>query len=32
VNGALTRLYIMYVMQGFANKAPQFQAKIRVTA
>jgi len=32
VNGALTRLYIMYVMQGFANKAPQWQAKVRVTA
>ena len=31
VNGALTRLYIMYVMFGFANKAPQFQAKVRVT-
>jgi len=32
VNGALTKLYIMYVMYGFANKAPQFQSKIRVTA
>jgi len=31
VNGALSRLYIMYVMFGLANKAPQFNAKIRVT-
>lgn len=31
VNGALSKLYIMYVMFGFANKAPQFNAKIRVT-
>jgi hypothetical protein len=32
VNGALSRLYIMYVMFGLANKAPQFNGKIRVTA
>jgi hypothetical protein len=31
VNGALSRLYIMYVMFGLANKAPQFNGKIRVT-
>jgi hypothetical protein len=31
VNGALSRLYIMYVMFGLANKAPQFNAKVRVT-
>lgn len=31
VNGALSRLYIMYVMTGLANKAPQFNAKVRVT-
>jgi hypothetical protein len=31
VNGSLSRLYIMYVMFGLANKAPQFNAKIRVT-
>jgi hypothetical protein len=31
VNGALSRLYIMYVMFGLSNKAPQFNAKIRVT-
>jgi hypothetical protein len=32
VNGALSRLYIMYVMFGLANKAPQFNGKIRVSA
>ena len=32
VNGALSRLYIMYVMFGLANKAPQFNGKIRVNA
>ena len=31
VNGSLSRLYIMYVMFGLSNKAPQFNAKIRVT-
>jgi hypothetical protein len=31
VNGALSKLYIMYVMFGLANKAPQFNAKVRVT-
>ena len=31
VNGSLSRLYIMYVMFGLANKGPQFNAKIRVT-
>jgi len=31
VNGSLSRLYIMYVMFGLANKAPQFNAKVRVT-
>ena len=31
VNGSLSRLYIMYVMFGLANKAPQFNGKIRVT-
>lgn len=31
VNGSLSRLYIMYVMSGLANKAPQFNAKVRVT-
>jgi hypothetical protein len=31
VNGSLSRLYIMYVMCGLANKAPQCNAKIRVT-
>jgi hypothetical protein len=31
VNGSLSRLYIMYVMFGLANKAPHFNAKIRVT-
>jgi hypothetical protein len=30
VNGALTRLYIMYVMFGLGAKAPQFNGKIRV--
>jgi hypothetical protein len=32
VNGALTRLYIMYVMFGLGAKAPQFNGKIRVVA
>lgn len=31
VNGSLSRLYIMYCMFGLANKAPQFNGKIRVT-
>jgi hypothetical protein len=31
VNGALSRLYIMYCMYGLANKAPQFNGKIRVS-
>jgi hypothetical protein len=31
VNGALSRLYIMYCMFGLANKAPQFNGKIRVS-
>jgi hypothetical protein len=31
VNGALSRLYIMYVMFGLAAKAPKFNGKIRVT-
>jgi hypothetical protein len=30
VNGALTKLYIMYVMFGLSAKAPQFNGKIRV--
>jgi hypothetical protein len=30
VNGSLSRLYIMYCMYGLANKAPQFNGKIRV--
>lgn len=30
VGGALTRLYIMFVMYGLAAKAPQFNGKIRV--
>jgi hypothetical protein len=30
VAGSLSRLYIMYVMFGLANKAPQFNGKIRV--
>ena len=30
VAGALTRLYIMFVMYGLAAKAPQFNGKIRV--
>lgn len=32
VAGALTRLYIQFVMTGLSNKGPQFNAKIRVTA
>jgi len=31
VNGSLSRLYIMYCMFGLANKAPQFNGKIRVS-
>ena len=31
VAGALTRLYIQFCMYGLANKAPQFNGKIRVT-
>ena len=31
VNGALSRLYIMYCMYGLANKTPQFNGKIRVS-
>jgi len=30
VGGALTRLYIMFVMYGLAAKTPQFNVKIRV--
>ena len=31
VNGALSRLYIMYCMFGLANKSPQFNGKVRVS-
>ena len=31
VNGALSRLYIMYCMFGLASKAPQFNGKVRVS-
>lgn len=31
VNGALSRLYIMYCMFGLANKAPQHNGKVRVS-
>jgi hypothetical protein len=31
VNGSLSRLYIMYCMFGLANKAPQFNGKVRVS-